>query len=208
MPEDATRELAALVAVVAMTLVGTSLLLLRPTWRAFERRFLELRSIGRRMVFRNTALVVVPVLILVGVVTVVGVHWPDLVQAAIFFTMLLLAAIAVISTVVVLIVRRVRKAQRPQKPDELPLAYLTALIYLSLCIACSLFALIGVTPTMLMVETGPYGPGNFNAARWMAQGGVFFFVSGILMLGFAYVDDRARLWKARMTQDEPPNHGA
>ena len=205
MPQDVTRELAALVAIVSMTLVGTSVILLRPAWRGFEQRFLKLQPIERKAVIKNTSLLVVPILILIGIATAVGVYRPDLVQAAVFFVMLLIAAIAILSTPVVLILRRVRKAPKPQKPDELSLIYFAALIFLTLCIICSLFALIGVTPTMLMIEIGPYDPDNFNAARWMAQDGVFFFVCGILMLGFAYIDDKTRLWKAKKSPDEPSN---
>ena len=205
MPQDVTRELAALVAIVSMTLVGTSVILLRPAWRGFEQRFLKLQSIERKTVIKNTSLLVIPILILTGTATAVGVYWPDLVQAAIFFVMLLLAAIALLSTPVVLILRRVRKAQKPRKLDELSFMYFTVLIFLTLCIICSLFALIGVTPTMLMIEIGPYDPDNFNAARWMAQDGVFFFVCGILMLGVVYIDERTSLWKAKKSLDEPSN---
>ncbi|PIP47975.1 MAG: hypothetical protein COX14_04720 [Chloroflexi bacterium CG23_combo_of_CG06-09_8_20_14_all_45_10] len=205
MPQDVTRELAALVAIVSIALAGTTIVLLPPAWRGFEERFLKLPSIERKTVIRNTFILLCPILILVGTETAIGVYWPDLVQAAVFLVMLLLAAIAILSIPVVLILRRIRKTQKPRKPDELSLLYFTALIFLTLCIMCSLFALIGVTPTMLMIEIGPYGPEDFNWGRWMLQDGVFFLVCGIWMLGFAYVDDRTRLWKAKKSPDEPSN---
>lgn len=208
MPEDTTRELAALVAIVSMTLVGTSLILLRPAWRRFEQSFSKLRPRERRAVIKTTSLLVAPILVLIGIVTVVGVHWPDLVQAAVVFAMLLFAAIAIVLIPTVLILRRARRAQKPRKADESSLMYFAALIFLTLCIVCGLFAVIGVTPTMLMVEIGPYDVGNFDAARWMTLDGVFFFVCGILMLGFAYLDDRTRLWKAKRRPDELSNPSA
>lgn len=204
MPQDVTRELAALIVIVSIALAGTTVVLLPPAWRGFEQRFLKLSSLERKTVIRNTLILLCPILILVGTETAVGVYWPNLVQVAIFLIMLLLAAIAVLSTPVVLILRRIRKTT-PQKSDELSLLYFMALSFLALCTMCSLFALIGVTPTMLMIEIGPYGPDNFNWGRWMVLDGVFFFVCGIWMLGFAYIDDRARLWKTKKDSEEPSN---
>lgn len=204
MTQDITRELAALVTVVSIALVGTAAILLSPAWKGFEQRFLKLSSLERKTVLRNTLILLCPILILLGTETVVGVYWPNLVQVAVFLIMLLLAAIAVLSTPVVLILRRIRKT-KPQKPDELSLLYFIALSFLALCIMCNLLALIGVTPTMLMIEIGPYGPDNFNWGRWMVLDGVFFFVCGIWTLGFAYIDDRTRLWKTKKDSEEPSN---
>lgn len=167
--------MAALVTVVSIALVGTAAILLSPAWKGFEQRFLKLSSLERKTVLRNTLILLCPILILLGTETVVGVYWPNLVQVAVFLIMLLLAAIAVLSTPVVLILRRIKKT-KPQKPDELSLLYFIALSFLALCIMCNLLALIGVTPTMLMIEIGPYGPDNFNWGRWMVLDGVFFFV--------------------------------
>jgi len=197
MPQDVTRELAALVAIVSIALIGTTVVLLPPAWRGFEQRFSKLPSIERKTVIRNTVIIFCPILILVGTWTVIGVYWPDLVQAAVFLVILLLAAIAIFYMIVSLILRRIGKAQKPHKPDELALLYFAALTFLALGIMCSLFALVGVTPTMLMIEIGPYGPKNFNWGRWMVQDGVFFLICGILALGFAYIVDRTRPWKAK-----------
>ena len=205
MPQDVSRELAALVAIVSIALVGTTIVLFPPAWRGFEERFLKLPSIEGKTVIKTTFILLCPILILVGTATVIGVYWPDLVQEAVLLVMFLLLAIAILSMPVVLVLRRIRKTQKPRKPDELSLLYFTALIFLTLCIICSLFALIGVTPTMLMIEIGPYGPENFNWGRWMLNDGVLFFVCGIWILGFAYIDDRTRLWKAKKSPDEPSN---
>ena len=125
-----------------------------------------------------------------------GVHWPNLVQAAVFLVMLLLATIAIFYMIVSLILRKIGKAQKPRKPDDLALLYFAAFTFLALGTICSLFALAGVTPTMLMIEIGPYGPENFNWGRWMVQDGIFFLMCGILALGFAYIIDKTKQWKA------------
>lgn len=190
MPQDVTRELAALVAVVSIALVGTAVILLSLTWKGFEQRFVKLSPAERKGLIRNMLILLCPVLLLITCTTVTGVYWPNLVQAIALLIMLLLVAMGILLTPVVIILRRRKKAPLSHKPDELSLLYSFALSFLTASILCSLSALFGVTPTMLAIVIGPYGPENFNWGRWLLQDGVFFFVCGTYMLGFAYIRER------------------
>lgn len=153
--DDVTRELAALAAIVSIALIGITVALLPTAWRGFEQRFLKLPSIERKTVIKNMFIIFCPILIIVGTWTVIGVYWPDLVQVAVLLVMLLLTTIAIFYMIVSFILRKIGKSQKPRKPDDSALLYFAAFTFLALGIMCSLFALAGVTPTMLMIEIGP-----------------------------------------------------
>ncbi|MFC2045598.1 hypothetical protein ACFLUH_02860 [Chloroflexota bacterium] len=193
MPEDITRELAALVAIVSIALIGATVVLLPLAWKRFEKKFLKLPSYKRKGIMKNSLIVIIPIFTLVGIQTIIGVYWPSNFQEIVVSLMLLFMVIYI---PVVLVLKRKGKIQKQSKLDNLPFIYFLILVFLASSIMFSVFALLGVTPTMLAIEIGPYNPENFNSGRWMLQDSIFLFVSGIWMLGFAYLDDRTREWKA------------
>jgi hypothetical protein len=189
-------DLASLIGVQAVAVVGIALILISTAWKGFERVYLHLSSQEKRTIFTGSVIPFVIIFLLLGAFTLSGVYAPSMVAAALILTMILISAGLVIATPIIIILRKRRMIKQPQKSDDVCMLYLFALLFLASCILCSVGALISVTSTMLNIHVGPYESENFEWGRWLMWNGTFLFGSGIIEMGFAYLMDKIRQWKA------------
>ena len=197
--DDVSRELAALVSVVSLGMIAIVVNILRHSWNRFEHHFLRLSPSVRKATFRDVLFLHWPILLLL-VVAYFGVRSPDytpeIVILSLFGTIIILAIISI----VLLIKRRIKK-QTFIKSDTYTLCYYTALSYMVFSVVLNLFALGGVAPTMLLIKTGPFGPQNFEYAKWCLYIGIFIFSFGIVLFGFTLAFDRASNWKKQVAKE-------
>ncbi len=188
--QDFTQQLAALVAVVSVAIVGVAILLVSPLWKGFENTSVGLTIAEKRLLNRILLLEFGPFLLLISITDFVGVYAPILVQPVARILFLLFLAIWIISIVVLRIVRWRKKANLSPKFETLPFLYRTALIWIALSISASAIALFGVAYPMLNIEIGPFNQDNFNWARWFLVDGITFFIMGLLSFSFIYLFQR------------------
>ena len=201
MTENITRDIAVLVSVISIALLGVTFVLISLAWKGFESRFTSLPRSERRELVKRCFISITPILILVIVVTVVGVNSPDLVQLSAFLVMLGLGAIAILYLLVsgiqrfVYFISRRNKESSSVKLDESTTLYFISLLFLAISVFCTVWALIGIIPSALEINISPYQAQDFNWARWFLIDGILFFVAGIFGTGISYLSDRSRYWK-------------
>ncbi len=86
------------------------------------------------------------------------------------------------------------KKQTVIKSEGYTLYYYTALSYMVFSVIFNLFALGGVSSTMLLIKTGPFGPEDFEYAKWCLFIRTIVFSFGIVVFGIALAFDRASKW--------------
>jgi len=190
-----TQQLAALVAVVSIAIIGVAILLISPTWKGFKNTSFGLTIPEERVINRIILLFFGPLLLFIFITNFIGVYAPSLYQPVARILYLLILVIWIISIIASQIIKWMRKSQPPLKIESLPFLYRTTLVWLALCILFCLIALLGVTPTMLNIEIGPFNQDNYNWARWFMFDGIAFFVIGILIFVSTYIFQRIKLQK-------------
>jgi len=199
MYNDLLREVAALVCVVALTLIGTSFVMIPSAWKRFEEVFIPLESRQRRQVIKGSFALFLPLVILAVAYWLAGVYAPGAIQPIMLMVMVLIIVVMFVYSLVLAIVHWVSKAKPNPKVPSLPLMYLLTLYFLSFGIFCSMYALIGVSQTMLDIQVGPYILEDFNSGRWLLLDGIIFFAGGIWGYWITYLDDRTSRWKKPST---------
>ncbi len=188
--QNITQQLAALVALVSVSIIGVAILLISKIWNGFENTSVGLTIPERRLINRILLLGFGPLLLFLFITDFIGVYAPVLFQPVARSLFLLFLVIWIISILVFRIIRWKKKAQPSPRIEPLPLLYRTTLIWIALCIFTCLIALFGVAYPMLNIEIGPFNQENFNWARWFLVDGILFFIMGVLTFAFMHIFQR------------------
>lgn len=197
--QNITQQLAALIAVVSVAIIGVAFMLITPTWKGYQNTSVCSTSPERRAKNRFLMFSFGPLLVFLAITDFFGVYAPALVQPVARILFFAFLVIWIISIVIYQIVRAVRKTRSFIKLESLPLLYETTLIWIALCIFACLVALFGVAYPMLNIEIGPFNQDNFNWARWFLVDGILFFTIGIL--NFAFINIFQRIERRRPADD-------
>ncbi len=189
------QQLAALVAVVSITIIGIAILLISQTWKGFENTSFGLTIPEKRVINRIILFLFGPLLLFIFITNFIGVYAPTLFQPVARILYLLIFVIWIISIIVSQIVKWMRKSQPSPKVESLPFLYRITLVWLTLCILFCLIALFGVAPTMLNIEIGPFNQDNYNWARWFLFDGIIYFVIGVFSFASIYLFQRIKVKK-------------
>ena len=190
-------DLASLIGVQAVAIIGVSLILISTAWKGFENTYFPLSSQQKKTVITNSVIPFVIIIVLLAGATISGVYAPTLVAAIVLLIMILITIILIISTPIIIILRKVKKTPKSQEPDVVCTFYFFSVLLLASCILCTIGALMGVTSTMLDIHIGPYERENFEFGRWLVWDGTFFFATGIVQIGLAYITDKIRRRKTK-----------
>ncbi len=189
------NNLASLIGVQSVAVIGVSLVLLHTAWEGFERTYLPLSLQERKATLISSSIPFAVILFIFTVATLSGIYDPSLVQPVVVLVIMLILGIAIISYTIIIILRKLRKKKESVKPDDICQIYFFSLLCLALSILCTVGALLGNTSTMLNISIGQYEREYFELGRWLLWDGLFFFAVGIIELGFAYVSDKIKQWK-------------
>ena len=182
------REISALIALVSTTLMGTTILLLRVAWHGLTNSYFKIRQIERREIGRMTWWISLSIVIIFSVATWIGIINPKLVPWSIILLILFIEIVALIYSFILWVINRIRKInkeQRSKKLDELSLFYSLSFSFLALSIFCNIFALLGISATMLNIQITPNWLDNYNLGRWLMLDGISLFCIGMPILGYA-----------------------
>jgi hypothetical protein len=195
------REIAGLIALVSTALIGTTIYLLKLSWQGMENSYFKVAIVERQTVGRANFWFTLCTLIVLFVVTLVGVYYPDLAPWAAMLVIFLIEVIAVFISIGSWVFRKIKKVNKEQKTrklDDMSLFYAVSLSYFLFSLLFNLFALLGVTTTMLDIRIGPYWLDNFKLGKWLLVDSIFLFIMGIPMLGYASFK---LYWQRRMDAD-------
>ena len=186
---EVSREVAALVAIVSIAMVAICVNILPHCWHRFEDRFRTLSLSVRKSTSRFVPWLCLPILLLF-VYAWLSERRPDYMPGMFILVLGGTALLVFLIEIGVAIKRKIKK-QIAVKAEPYTLAYLTALYYMLISVLLNVFALIGVSPTMLLIDIGPFGPENFAWGRWFLYIGIYAFIVGITLFGATYAIDRA-----------------
>jgi len=180
--QDVTQQLAALVAVVSVAIIGVAFMLVPSVWKGLTESSVIANSIEKRAMYQALFIIITPFLGLLAVIDLFGIYAPSLVQAAITISLLILMIL-----MLVILLRVKNKSNLFDNILPLPFLYGNTLVWIALCILSSLFALLGVASTMLNIVIGPFALDNFNFAKWCLFDGIFFFFISIIDFAFIFM---------------------
>jgi len=183
------QQVAALVALVSISLIGIQFAIIHRVWQLFERGCLALPRKERNYVALSGLWVLLPIFIIEGIFIYSRIYVPtEYSNDAFMFLLIIFALLLLFSSFVVWIIRKVRKT-KAHKPDKVGLySFLSIFIFIA-SIFCSILALMGVSATMLNVEAGPYGPQNYTFGKWILLSAITFFFLWMFLHAYAFVED-------------------
>jgi len=183
------QQVAALVALVSVSLIGIQLAHIKGVWQLFERRHLALPRKERNYAALSGLWVLLPIIIIEAIFIYSRVYVPaKYSNDALLFLLIIFALLFLFSSLIVWIIRKVRKT-KAHKPDEAGLYSFLLMMVFIMSIFCSIFALIGVSATMLNVEAGPYGPQNYTLGKWILTSAIMFFFMWMCLHAYTFVKD-------------------
>lgn len=186
------QQVAALVAVVSISLIGVQFTVIKKVWQLFEQRCLALPREKRKNIAVTALWILLPIFFMEGIFIYSRVYVSEeYTDDVAIFLLLLFSLIFLIITLVLWIVRKVRK-QSVQKADNAGLYSFISMIMYLMSIFCSIFALIGVSGTMLNVKVGPYGPQNYLFGKWILTSAITFFFGWMIFHLVAFLEDYRR----------------
>lgn len=196
LPEN-TQTIAALIAVVSMTLFGVELLVLREVWKKLDYYFLSLPEEKKRRVKWRVFWQIIPPSVALGAYTITGIYDPE--NAPAIFLMVALIIIAIM-TFAVLIGRVTswlkgkKESKITEKVDMSSILFVGSFVFLLIGMLISLMALVVVSATMLDITVGIWDIESYVLGRWVMLDAIIFFVLGIFMVGVAYLyENRKRV---------------
>ncbi len=203
MADSSIQKIAADISVISIALLGVSFILIALAWKGFNESFILLPRDERRQVMKAYSFPLIPVLILVGIFTAVGVNTSSIeeLQSSILLIMFGLAVISIlymlflgIQKFIYFLVRK-RKESKVVKVDSVTGGYFISMLILAVSIYCSIFALFGVINTALDINIRPNQLSDFLVTKWLLADAVMFFGLGIFSTTYAYLNDKTRKWK-------------
>jgi|GEM_PF-4470509 len=188
--QNISQQLAALIAVVAIAIIGVAILLIPSTWKSLETACSTLDKSEKYNIFKKLSLWFGLFILLIFITDFVGAYLPSLMRpfGMLFISLLVIATI--IYSIVSLIINK-RKKDLPSPPFKpLPFLYGANLALIAFCIIFTSAALYGVAYPMLNIEIGPFNQNNLNWAKWFLVNGISFFILGIFNYAYIYVYQR------------------
>jgi hypothetical protein len=201
--DEISRELAALVAVVSLAMIGISVRLLPRCWDRFQQYFQALSPSAKKSALPLLAFSHLPIVwAVISVCLTVTFHalLPDITILVVIVTALLVFLIEIGAG----IKRRIKKQTvvKIGKMEFYAPYYFTALSHMTLSVFFNIGALIGVSPAMLLIDIGPVGPENYEWGKWFLYIGIFAFCVGIIIFGLTLALDKV---KQRTDRDQEKN---
>ncbi|MGA8848675.1 MAG: hypothetical protein WB564_02475 [Dehalococcoidia bacterium] len=188
--DEVTRELAALVSVVSLVMVGIIVGIFPHCWNRFKHYRLTLSPSVWKATCWLVPLLCLPILLILAFaffnVETLN-HMPDIFILFLGGIFLLLALIYIGVTI-----KRKIKKQIVSKAEPHTLLYFTALSYMAVSVFSNIIALIGVSPKMLLISMGSLEPEDFEWAKWILLIGIFAFSVGITVFGITLAVDKAK----------------
>lgn len=191
-PENA-QTIAGLVALVSVALLTVEITMLSKLANKLDLCFFRLPAMERQAIYRVALLIVVVFFVPMGVYTMAGVLDPENVDTYMFALVFVSSFALILAWSVgglIWLIRGKKKEKGQQKAASVPTFFVAGCILLIIGILSNLFALVGVSAAMLDIRTGIYNVENYNWGRWIMMDAVAFFVSGIWLIGTAYLFER------------------
>jgi uncharacterized membrane protein len=183
------QQIAALVALVAVSLVGIEFAVIKKAWQLFERRCLALPREERGHIARNTLLILLYIIIIEGIFIYSRLYVPaEYNDWAALFLLIIFSLLVLLISFIVWIIRKIRK-RSAYKPDTAGLLSSLSIGILIMSILCNIFALISVSATMLNVEAGPYGPQNYAFGKWILTAAISLFFIWMFLHASTFIQD-------------------
>ncbi len=200
--DEISRELAALVAVFSLAMIAIAIGLLRQFWTRFERLRLNLSPSQWAATYRMALTILICAIVVLLLYISLRIQNPDyvlprwLLPVGFFGAPILILAIDIV-------VRSKVKKQPVADADANTYYYLTALSLMSFSVLFNIAAVIGVTPSMLLIKWGPLEAESFEWSKWILIIAIMFFFGGILLFATAFILEKTREWKKRLPKDNP-----
>lgn len=191
--DETSRELAALVAVVSLAMIGIGVHLLPKCWDRVQHYFRKISVPRRKLALPLLMYSHLPIAWLAEFAYLsarLGEYKPDIFIPVFAGTALL--ALLIHGCVVIKTKIKKQTVVKISKVESYAVVYYTALTYTALSIALNMAALAGVAPTMLMIDIGPFRPENFEVGKWCLYIAIFIFSVGIIMFGMTLALDKSR----------------
>jgi hypothetical protein len=180
--DDLTRATAALVAVVSLAMIGITISLLPRCFDKFRQRFVALPTFAKKAI--------VPTLIFahMPIAWAIAFAWlseklPARTQSLMLYVVIGTMLLWLLVDRGVAIKRRIKKQTVAKIGTSGGGAYSTALTYMVLSVWFNIIALIGVSPSMLLIDVGPIGPENYAWGKWCLYIAIYLFSVGIIIFG-------------------------
>jgi hypothetical protein len=188
--DEVSRELAALVCVVSLAMIGIIVGIFPHCWNRFKHYRLTLSPSVWKATWRLVPLLCLPILLILAYaffnIETLN-RMPNIFILFLCGIFLLLALIYIGVTI-----KRKIKKQIVSEAEPHTLFYFTALSYMAVSVFFNVVALIGVSPKMLLISVGPLEPEDFEWAKWILVIGIFAFTMGITFFGITLAVDKAR----------------
>jgi hypothetical protein len=202
--DEISHELAALVSVASLAMIGIIVAIFPHCWDRFEHYRVTLSPSVWKATCRLVALSCLPILLILAYaffnIETLN-RMPDVFILFLGGVFLLLVLLVVID-IGVGIKRKIKKQIASKaEPHTYTLLYSIALSYMAVGVLSNIIALIGVSPTMLLIETGPFGAEDFQWAKWSVLIGIFAFSVAITFFCVTLAVDKARQSKNRFPED-------
>lgn len=196
LPENA-QAIAALIAVVSMTLFGVELLVLREVWKKLDYYFLNLPKEKKRRVKWRVFIQVIFPSVALGVYTITGIYDPENAPAIFFWVAFIFAVILTLAWPIARVTSRLKGKKESKITEEVDVSsilFVGSFVFLLIGMLISLMALVVVSATMLDITVGIWDIESYVLGRWVMLDAIIFFVLGIFMVGVAYLyENRKRV---------------
>lgn len=126
-------------------------------------------------------------------------------QNAVVFVATLTTSLVFLVLVGAAVVRKIRNQTTVKigKTEIYTPYYLAASSYMAYSVFFGIFALVGVAPTMLLIEVGRVGAENYEWGRWCLYLAILGFSVGTIMFGLTSAFDRDHEWNYRGPEGNP-----
>lgn len=196
LPENA-QTIAALIAVVSMTLFGVELLVLREVWKKLDYYFLSLPKEKKRRVKWRVSIQVIFPSVALGAYTITGIYDPENAPTIFFWVAFIFAVIITLALPIARVTSRLKGKKESKITEEVDVSsilFVGSFVFLLIGMLISLMALVVVSATMLDITVGIWDIESYVLGRWVMLDAIIFFVLGIFMVGVAYLyENRKRV---------------
>jgi uncharacterized membrane protein YfcA len=183
------QQIAGLVALVSVALIGVQFSVTSKVWRLFERLCLALPHEEKKHALLGGLWALLPIIIIQAIFIYSRVYVPPKYSNAMFvFLMIIFALLLLFSSLITWIISKARKT-KTHKANEAGLLSFLSMAIILLSIFCSISALTGVATTMLNVEVGPFGPENYTFGKWILLSAISLFFTWMLLHAYIFVKD-------------------
>lgn len=200
---ELARATAGLVAVVSLAMIGISVRLLPKFWYRFQHYYQGLSRSEWKSALPFVGISYLPMLFL-ALFAVLSVKLPNYMPGLFFFVVIAITILMVLIEIGAAIKRKIKKQAvvTIAKVEIYAPAYFTALSYMALGVGLNIAALIGMSPTMLLINIGPVGPENYEWGKWCLYIAIAGFTLGIIMFGLTLALEKASERKRQGSREE------